>query len=1002
MSKIQSVKGVKEMYKHLQNTAGLVAYDSKSPEFKRVIENEKDLIRLYEDILLNGSQSEMYQKLIMNIDASNQNEKMHIFINFQQEIVKDIDTITKKSHMIRTNECPKDKLYYNGTTVKEMLGKMSNFMCNPDFYEKLTPENKKVLQNFLKVEDPNIDLADPEYEVKYEKMLREECDKVMESDLLPFIERVMSDEDFAQYLQLSSRIANKQIDPKNVPTKLIEQNLDISNNDVANLYELVEFMTEFEVAGEFEPEKIKEELCLADSHNVHSADKSIQLTALDIKTIFANADKFNKKDMMLTPVIMEGQIFAQPSDSKLRLGSNMSYEQAINAIKSGLEDIQAGAKYDTLDPNIAKYVKFLNNNCPTAEFLPNINLAEAQNCRLAKGHEANKTYEPVGEVKKYLVDGPRFTRDNIELMVNRIIEKEPEETKEKLQEFFKDGEGNFKLRIDTIARAMNREVDSKFLDKNEMIAMQCVEEYFHDIEDEKERKECITSKEDYKNNGHTLLSKNDLKILFKCFEANIENNPQFKMFKISEKDFEESKNGKQGKMLQRFGCSYEEFFDELYNKYKDAYEQKGIFSTGDDKYTPFLRYILGYCKDITYAPAVGMTTAENAEEPVYEPEEDSFGRLYSFTSGSVYSKLVLSLPSARDVPALDTSLILDDVDPRIRQKLVELKEQREKLIAKKENIEAKLSGIREKAKDRELTPNEIKITNFLMGKIREMSNQITVITKTIDETQKRIDKSLENVQKAEAKENSATQQTPMAPGMMQPGMMPPGMMPPGVMPPGMMPMRKGGFFNRINGAMNPYMYGMGNSNTAQMAEMVDDAYDDHNAEMNDINEDLERVINQGENILKGTKTQSAQEEDGKTVEGDSKRVEESEEAQYTDEELDEIVENNKGREYVFDAELEEELAIYLKINTQFDEDLVEIEEIETDTLTAKVIAEDDLEEIYEEDMEEIMDDELEEIVEDDQELRKVEDLAKKKKGINQNIQEEADENAFQMVFKPKF
>lgn len=961
MSRIESVKGVKSMYSFLQGEAGLVAYASKSEDFRKVVKNESELIKLYESILLNGADSGILNTILNNITASSEEEREKLTREFYRELRGDIETITKKSHMIRTNECPKTKIYYNGKTVKEMMTKFSQFMSRPDFYSKLSEENKLALQSFLRIETPKIDLADEKAEQKIEQYYENEIRKIAESELLPFIEKVSTDDNFREYLDLSSRLANKQIRKENLPTYLQESNKEMSAGEVKSLYDIVEFASSFSVKNAYEPDKIKRELCVRDSHLINSADKSKELSILDIKTIFLNAEKFHKLDMKLTPVNVEGEEFAVPSDNKLAK-ADLTYDQSIMAIKNGLEEIQSGGKYESLDPNIVKYVKFLVVNCPTAEFLPNIGLADATSCRLSKTNDVNKSYEQEGEVRKYLVDGPRFTEENIKDMLESISENE------EMKKILTDLNGNITIRNSIIARVMNMEIDEGFLTEEELICKYFIEEYYHGLKDEEKAKH-ITSKEEYVEGNNLMLSRDDLKILFQCFVANSKNNPQFKMFNISEKDFE-MENGRPNRMLERFNCSYDEFFEQLYQKYVDSYEQKAIFTTGDDPYTPFLRYIMGYCKDITYAPAIGMTTAQNSTEHIYKSEEnDDWETNYiSLTNSREYTNIVLSLPSARNAIAV-TLPEFTKLDYKMQQHIGVLKKQKELLKNKSQNIELKIKEIKAKAEeeDRKLNAEEIRSCNYLMEKVREITHQIGLIDEELAKLGESIEEMMEQIQEEnEAQEqaqaqaqNTVQSQNPM--GMM-PGMMP-GMMGGMMGVPGV-PMRDGYPF--YGGG---YMKGMIGNKT--MKGMFD----------NPLGPDMRTLIANNNNLIntplmgygmnnanKNTlvsgqtnapiSTLPAKQKTRKPVVTDDYELEEIDDK---DEELEEITEEEE--KYVLDEELEAEIDFKNK-SSKFSNEKInqlmngyELEEIPVDK--------------------------------------------KKKLKLKQTVEEESEENAFVMQYTPK-
>lgn len=1017
MSRIQSVKGVSATYDRLvkleQNP--LTPYESKSPEFRSVVKDKETLMKLYESILLDGPNSSVYTSLLADIGGT-PSTRTHITRKFQEEIRADIDKITRNSHMIRTNECPRDKIYYNGKTVTEMMKKMNEFMSKPEFYDKLSKENKKMLQNFLQVDMPKIDLADPNYQEKMDKEIREQCEKLIKSDLIPFIEKVTTDENYEPFMKLASRLANGQVNAKNLPTKMEELNIEVSESNIENLYKVVGFMTGFSVEGQFEPEEIKKELCKQDSKMVDAADKSTELTTEDIKMIFANADKFNKKDMVLTPLKIEDQIFAQPSDPKLRDGSNMSYEQAINAIKSGLDDVLAGAKYDTLDPNIARYVRFLVNNCPDAQFLPNINLADAHDCRLAKGNEASKTYEPTGYVEKYMVVGPRFTSTNVEELVNQIIKDE--ETKS----LFMDENGITKVRIDTLARVMNKEIDKAFLSPEEIKCLDLLESHYKGLKPEEQSK-YITGKDEYKAGKNTLLTVNDMKILFECFAANADKDPRFRMFRFSEKDFEENKNGKPGKMLQRFGCSYEEFFQELHAKYLEAYEQKAIFASGDDKYTTFLRFIMGYCKDITYAPAVGMTNESNTEEPVYENVEAEAPMIPLFQSNQ-YSKAVLSLPSARNLPRLDLSAILRVPDKKIQEKMNKIVEQKRQMQDKKRNIEARIKEVKSAAKGRKLNDDESKIVSFLKEKISVLDKQIQIITEKLDIVD---DKLVQDMEAQQAQ--SGSQKTP---GDKMVDVM------------RVMQMSNGGkpvSTEQLNKMMmNPNMMNMMRDSSPQVSSTnvtkLMEKYSDNKEEVHAM---LDSLIIQNDLVLSGKSVMNVKEEhdENKTEEEKREEIEErieeenneskAEKAEksvkagakkqksdvseaikdqvdgLTDDQKDIIADDDADlaitAEYMYDDDLESEIQLYLEKSKQEKAKTSQesvIEEVEEDVQEEQV----ELEEIMEE-----ADIELEEIVDSDEELEEIADndaeaVKKAKEKAVKKVQEEELEEGLAFTYKP--
>ncbi|MBQ7307206.1 MAG: cell envelope integrity protein TolA [Clostridia bacterium] len=697
MGKIQSVKGVKNMYEYLQKNAGLVSWQSKSPEFRRVVTSEEQLMKLYEGILLNGSNSSVYNGLINDVQGANPNDVEQIIKKFKEEIRKDIDLISKKSHMIRTNELARDKVYYNGKSMKEVTNKFAKFMAKPDFYDKLSPQQKDMMAKFLKVEEFKGDKNGKDYQVEMENYYKNECQKAVNSQLLPFVEKVLDDPQCEAFFTMASRYANGQVSLKNLPKSFPELNLNVSESEASNIYSVVQLFMhkDFAVEGEFEPEKIKEQLLKEDTHNVHTAKKSSELTTLDIAMIFANTDKFNKPKLALTGVDVEGQIYAQPSDPEL-VEANLSYKESLRLIKQGLIDVKKGKKMGELNPAIRKYVSFLKNNCPSIEFLPNIGLADATTCRLQPEKDASKSYEAVGQIEKYLVDGPRFTICDVEDMLTAMNSND-ETNIEALMS--KD------MRKDVIARVMNGEIDARFLTEEEMIVKYEIEDYFRDLPDE-QKDDFITSEEEYLESGATCLTKNDLKILFSCFAEHAEEDKDFKKFNISQKDFESNKNGKPGKMLQTFNCSYEEFFEELHKRYEQSLDQEGIFAA-DDPYTPYLRYILGYCPDITYAPSVGMTTEENAREDVFASEDGDFEMEYRMplTQSKEYSNLVLSLPSVRNLQPRDISFLNED-DPRLIRKVQNLKDQREILEQRLKAIEERQKQVQEKITKEKREPNE--------------------------------------------------------------------------------------------------------------------------------------------------------------------------------------------------------------------------------------------------------------------------------------------------------
>jgi hypothetical protein len=226
------------------------------------------------------------------------------------------------------------------------------------------------------------------------------------------------------------------------------------------------------------------------------------------------------------------------------------------------------------------------------------------------------------------------------------------------------------------------------------------------------------------------MSVNDMKVLFQCFAENIDKNPQFRMFNISPKDFE-MVNGKPGKMLQRFGCTYDEFFEILHSMYKDAYDQKAIFAS-DDKYTTFLRYIMGYCKDMTYAPSVGMNKEANATENVYPPEEDANTAviLDMPVNDRTYAKYVLSLPSARNVDPFqyvgrNTEQEEKQVTPE--EELTQLMANESELKKKKRNLRARLRKLAKEAEGREMSSEELQTKAYLQEKIRNIEAQLNTL-----------------------------------------------------------------------------------------------------------------------------------------------------------------------------------------------------------------------------------------------------------------------------------
>lgn len=631
MGKIKSIEGVSSVVNLLEKENILVSFKSKSEAYRIAVKSKEEMIALYKDLLLNGSKSSILLKTCVDRIAMENDNPEYVKLlkeQFQNEIKKDMEILTKKAKIIKTNRNLPERNYHNEKTIVDMCKDFVSFTKNENFYALLTPAQKLQIEKFLNILEIKEGTIQDRQDFKDIQAIN-----AIKNTYVPILEKFTQNKNLDTYkfaLSYASRIANMQINI--APIKFDEyRTLNIDSNEVQKFYDIIKFMKDFYVKGYFDPEKQLEKNEEVKIQKYDNASKTKKLTQNDIKLIFSNAKKFNRPDLQIDFIRPKDAIHAEVADRNLKqqikkdFNVEVDYNQFLVNIKRALDDVQNGMKIEKIKPSLRPYVEFLQENCPNVDYMANLSLADCTEVTVAASKNVQELEEPLLTIPRFLVDDARFTPKDIKNLLNATITN-----------MGVDANIATDCRLDIVARVLNRELDLKFLTNDEVKLLSYLNLYFNSLDD-KEKLKYLTSKENYVDGENLLLSANDMKILFESLTGN------FQSFKITRDDFKITVDGTKGKMLEQFGCTYDMFFERLREKYIEyvSYGSTEITSASDP-YFRYVKFLISYCKDITYAPSVELTTSKNADEPLYLDDSKND---FPYTTSKKYVNIVMNLPS---------------------------------------------------------------------------------------------------------------------------------------------------------------------------------------------------------------------------------------------------------------------------------------------------------------------------------------------------------------------